>query len=176
MGKKKLSQNIMNKVVLAIIPIFFILGWGFSYFYPLKEFPFDLKQTKRFKLKKILNLSGSEKITVTVLKHENVGTHDRELIQITWDGLQTEAYLLLPKVRRISNPAILALHGHHTTKEEVAGIRSSKFGVNYGLKLVEAGYCVLAPDIPFSKNIGVEDHLGLNLITTGENLMGFRVA
>lgn len=176
MDKKKLSKKIMKKAVLVMIPIFFILGWGLSYFYSLKELPFDLKPIKRFELKKRLNLFSSEKITVKILKNENAGTHEKKLIQITWNELQTEAYLLMPKDCRIKYPAILALHGHLTTKEEVVGIKSSQFGVNYGLKLAEAGYCVLAPDIPFAKNIGVEDHIGLNLIMTGKNLMGFRVA
>ena len=70
----------------------------------------------------------------------------------------------------------MALHGHLTPKEEVVGIKNSRFGVNYGLKLVEAGYCVLAPDIPFAQNMGFEDHLSLNLIMTGKNLMGLRIA
>lgn len=73
-------------------------------------------------------------------------------------------------------PAILALPGHHTSKEEIIGEKPSRFGVNYGQQLAKAGFCVLVPDIPFSVDMQVEDHVALNLIMAGSSLTGMRVS
>jgi hypothetical protein len=167
----------MRKIFLVMCILFsFSIGWIASYFYPLRALPFDIKSLKRFELKRKLHISDPDNITIKFIKDEDAKTYIRRLIQVNWNGISNEAYLLVPKDYGSQCPTILAIHGHHTTKEDVIGIKRSKFGVDYGTKLVEAGYCVLAPDIPFSENLGLEDHVGLNLIMTGENLMGLRVS
>jgi dienelactone hydrolase len=105
-----------------------------------------------------------------------MGSYTRRLLRFRWQGLSHEAYLLIPHQSEKKVAAILALPGHHTTKEEVLGERPSRFGVDYGQKLVKAGFCVLAPDIPFSENMGVEDHVALNLIMAGSSLTGLRIS
>ena len=162
--------------LIMIIIVSFLIGAICGYFFDLEEISLGIRPVKRLELKNKLDLRGKDEAIIQFIKDEDEKTYVRKLIKVIWRGLTTEAYLLVPKGESASCPGILALHGHHTMKEDIIGQGTSKFDVNFGVKLAEAGYIVLAPDIPFSRNLGLEDHIALNFIMSGTNLMGFRIA
>ena len=90
--------------------------------------------------------------------------------------IEEDVYLLIPFPIRRKMPLILCLHGHHTSNEEVVGLSPSPFDVNFGLKLAQRGFVVLAPDIPYSKNMSQEDLISLKLIMEGKNLTALRLS
>jgi dienelactone hydrolase len=172
-----MRRSLLRKILLIMcILLSFTAGWIVSYFYPLGSLPLEIKSFKRFELKRKLQFPKTDRITIKLIKEEDLKTHIRRLIQIKWNEVEYEAYLLVPKNHREKYPVILALHGHHTTKEDVVGIRRSPFGVDFGLRLVKSGFCVLAPDIPFSQDMRIEDHVALNLIMVGTSLTGLRIS
>ena len=162
--------------LITIIIIFFIIGVIFGYFFDLKKISLGIRPIKRLELKNKLDLCARDETIIELIRDEDEENYVSKLIKVTWRGLTTEAYLLIPKGKGVNCPGILTLHGHHTTKEDIIGKDTSKFDVNFGARLAEAGYVVLAPDIPFSRNLGLEDHIALNFIMTGTNLMGYRVS
>lgn len=168
----------MNKLSwITIIVVSFITGCVLGYFFDLGKISFGSKSLKRFYLKNTLDFIDTHEIIIENIKDEDQKHYVRRLLKVTWRELQTEAYLLIPKGNSVKYPAILAVHGHHTTKEDVIGIgNSKKANVDFGVRLVEAGYLVLAPDIPFARNLGLEDHIALNFIMTGTSLMGYRIS
>ena len=69
-------------------------------------------------------------------------------------SMAVPAYLLVPHDRTTPGPAVLAQHGHGPGKSEVCGLDDveSRTAIaehhgDYGQRLAEAGYVVLAPDL-----------------------------
>jgi hypothetical protein len=162
--------------IIALCLVFFVGGWILHYFYPTSGFSLKAKSFQRRELIKTLRLLEKEISDVDIIEEEDVGSYTRRLLRFRWQGISHEAYLLIPHQAERKVAAVLALHGHNTSKDEVIGKNPSPFGVDYGLRLIKAGFCVLVPDIPFSENRSVEDHVALNLIMIGKNLTGMRVA
>jgi len=81
----------------------------------------------------------------------DVGSHWREEIVLSSHAnVEIPCYLLRPKAADYPRPAILALHGHGQGMGVTVGLIESDTGQDYGLKMVEAGYIVLAFDaFPF---------------------------
>jgi len=131
---------------------------------------------QRWELRKTLNLVREKVFDMAIIEEKDMGSYTRRLLRYRWQEFSLEAYLLIPNQQKGKVAPILAIHGHHTTKEDVIGFRRSRFGVDFGLRLVESGFCVLAPDIPFSEDMRIEDHIALNLIMAGTNLTGIRVS
>jgi len=162
--------------MLVLCLVSFLGGWTLYYLHPTIELPLKIKSIQREKLGRTLKILKGKISDVTILEEKDMGSFTRRLLRFRWEGVSTEAYLLIPHEVKEKMPAILALPGHNTTKEEVIGKLPSRFGVDYGQKLVKAGFPVLAPDIPFSLDMRVEDHVALNLIMAGTCLTGMRVA
>jgi len=134
------------------------------------------KTVQREELRKTLKVVRGKLSDMSIIDEKDMGSYVRRYLRFHWQGFSCEALLLIPDETEDKMAAILALPGHHTTKEEVIGESPSRFGVDYGQRLVQAGFCVLAPDIPFSEDMRVEDHVALNLIMTGSSLTGMRVS
>lgn len=163
-------------IIFLLCLIFFGGGWLFHFLYPQGGPPWKTKVIQRWELNKVLNIEKGRFSEVTLVDEKDMGGYTRRLLRLRWRGLSLEAFLLIPHMNDDKVPAILALPGHHSTKEHVIGERPSRFGVDYGQKLVKSGFCILAPDIPFSEDIRVEDHVALNLIMTGSNIKGLRIS
>jgi len=163
-------------VVFFLCVISFVGGLTLHFLYPKLELPLKIKATQQRELRKTLKLVRGKLSDVAIIEEKDMGSYTRRLLRFRWQGFPGEAYLLIPHEAKEKMPAILALPGHHTSKEEVVGNKPSRFGVNYGQQLVKAGFCVLAPDIPFSDNMQVEDHVALNLIMAGSSITGMRVS
>ncbi len=163
-------------MVLVLCLVSFVGGWSLHYFCQPLQSSLKVKTVQRWELKKKLKLVDRGLSDLTIMEEKDMGSYTRRLLRFRWQGFSHEAYLLVPNQQEEKTAAILAIHGHHTTKEDVVGIRRSRFGVDFGLRFVKSGFCVLAPDIPFSGDLAVEDHVALNLIMTGANLTGMRVS
>jgi hypothetical protein len=162
--------------VLFLCLIFFVGGWALHYFYPRLKPPVLTKEKQRKELADTLKLIQDKLSDVAVIEEKNMGSYVQRYLRFRWQGYPSEAYLLVPHKVQDKMPVILALPGHNATKEEVIGKIPSRFGVDYGQRLVKAGFCVFVPDIPFSDNMRVEDQVALNLIMTGTCLTGMRIA
>lgn len=167
-------RKIFTALILCIIS--FVGGWSIHFLYPQLKPPVKTKAVQRRELGKILRLVEQKLSDVTIIEERDMEDYTRRHLRFQWQKMSVEAYLLVPHNAKNRIAAILALPGHHTTKEEVIGERPSHFGVDYGQKLVKAGFCVLAPDIPFSEDMRVEDHVALKLIMAGSSLTGLRVS
>jgi hypothetical protein len=167
--KKKLT-------LFALCLAFFMGGWAFHNLYLTLGSSLKLKEVQRQELRKILKLNKGKLAEVVIVEEKDMGSYTRRLLRFRWQGFWHEAYLLIPHQTGEEMAAVLALPGHNTSKEEVIGKKPSPVGVDYGLRLIKAGFCVLAPDIPFSGDKRIEDHIALNLIMTGRNLTGMRVS
>jgi len=163
-------------VVLFFCCLCFISGWTLQYFFPLNKLPFEAKSFMCFELKGKLGLGEEGPLAVRTVDEWKVDRLVMKLLKIEGRTLKSKAYLLTPEGYRGALPAVLCLHGHHTSKENVVGLRSSPFGVDFGLRLANRGFVVLAPDIPYSKSMAKEDLLSLNLIMAGRTLTGLRVS
>lgn len=168
----------MKKIlaVLLLCLISFLGGYILHFLHPELELPLTTKAMQRRELRKILKLEREKFTEVAILGEKDMGSYVKRHLRFHWEGLSFEAFLLLPHEVSGTMAAILALHGHHTSKEALTGEKPSRFGVDYGLRLVKAGFCVLVPEILFSEDINVEDHVGLNLIMAGTSLNGMRVS
>jgi hypothetical protein len=162
--------------VLALCLFFFVGGWFLHYFYSTLRSSMKIKSVQRRELIKTLSLVRGKISDPVIIEEKDMGGYTRRLLRFRWQGFSHDAYLLIPHQGEQKVAAVLALPGHNTSKEEVIGKKPSPFGVNYGLRLIKAGYCVLAPDIPFSEDKRIEDLVALNLIMVGNNLTGMRVA
>ncbi|MEW5800503.1 MAG: dienelactone hydrolase family protein [bacterium] len=143
------------------------------------------KSMQRQKLKTILSLQKGPSAWsgFKIQKQTDHPTYTEQLLEFT--GLDEDerlsAYLLIPKSPAASSassklPAALCIHGHHSTKENVAGVTSSPYNINYGLTLVQEGYIALVPDIRYSQDIWrLEDPMGLNFLLYGKSLTGERL-
>lgn len=178
MGGEGEREGEMKKilVVLVLCLIAFMGGLTLHFFYQKLELPLKKKTSKREELRKTLKVIRGKLSDVSVIDEKDVGSYMRRYLRFHWQGFSGEALLLIPHEAENTMAAIIALPGHHTTKEEVIGERPSRFGVDYGQKLVKAGFCVLAPDVPFSKDLRIEDHVALKLIMEGSSLTGLRVS
>lgn len=97
-------------------------------------------------------------LDLRVAERVDAGSYVRERITFaTEPGLRVPAYLLRPKEQPPGRrgAAILCLHGHGRGKDDVAGVASTvrerqrritALGYDYGARLAERGYLVLAPD------------------------------
>ncbi len=150
-------------------------GWLFHVIFPYGDLPIRARAIKRAQLKRILDLREIGVLEVVAAKDEEMKGFTKRHLQLRWKGLPFEAYLLVPHGAKGRMPAIIAIPGHHTTKREVSGERPSRFGADYGRRLVEDGFCVLIPDVPFAEDIRREDLIALNLIMTGSHLTGLRL-
>lgn len=167
--KKKLA-------LFTLCLVFFMGGWAFHNLYLTLGSSLKLKTVPRQELRKILKLKKGKFVDVILVEEKDMGSYMRRLLRFHWQGFSFDAYLLVPKKILEKNAAILALHGHKTTKEDVVGIKQSRFNINFGLRLVKHGFCVLAPDIPFSDDFVTEDQLGKNLIMSGAHITGLRLS
>jgi dienelactone hydrolase len=164
-------------VMLVLCLISFVGGMTLHFLYPQLEPPLKTKAIQRWELRRTLQLVKAKLSDASLIEEKDMGSYVRRLLRFRWQELSYEAYLLIPKQQGKKTAAILAIHGHHTTKEDVVGIRRSRFGVDFGLRFVKSGFCVLAPDIPFSDDMKIEDHVALNLIMAGTtSLTGMRVS
>jgi dienelactone hydrolase len=85
------------------------------------------------------------------------GTYARHSIVFDSEAaMSVPAYLLVPHARTEPGPAVLAQHGHGPGKSEVCGLDddASRAAIaedngDYGHRLAEAGYVVLAPDLRY---------------------------
>lgn len=83
------------------------------------------------------------------------GSYDRHSIVFDSErAMSVPAYLLVPHDRTEPGPAVVAQHGHGPGKSEVCGLddEASRVAIaehngDYGHRLAEAGYVVLAPDL-----------------------------
>ncbi len=162
--------------VLMLCLIFLMGGWASHDLYSRLKPPMKTQEIQRKELEKTLKLIKGKFSDVVSIEEKNMGSYVCKYLRFRWQGFPSEAYLLIPHNVKDKMPTILALPGHHTSKEEVIGMKPSRFGVDYGQKLAQAGFCVLAPDIPFSHDMRVEDHVALNLIMAGSSLTGMRVS
>jgi dienelactone hydrolase len=178
MGTKGQEKGKMKKTLFVslLCLIFLIGGWALHDLYPRLKPPMKTQEIQQKELGKTLKLITGKLSDVAIVEEKDMGSYVRRYLRFRWQGLPNEAYLLMPHNIEDKMPTILALPGHHTSKEEVVGIKPSRFGVNYGQQLAKAGFCVLAPDIPFSDNMQVEDHVALNLIMAGSSITGMRVS
>lgn len=97
-----------------------------------------------------------EKVPLDVEVRESVdcGSYTRESIVFDSEpGMSVPAFLLVPHDRSIRGPAVLAQHGHGPGKAEVCGLADedsrtaiAEHNGDYGHRLAELGYVVLAPD------------------------------
>jgi len=167
-------KKTLSVVMLCLISL--MGGWALHYFYPRLKPPIKTKEIQRKELRKTLKLTQGKVSDVASIEEKNMGSYARRYLRFRWQGFSSEAYLLIPHNIKDKMPIVLALPGHHSSKEEIIGKKPSRFGVNYGQQLAKAGFCVFAPDIPFSNNMQVEDHVALNLIMAGSSLTGMRVS
>jgi len=167
-------KKTVSVVMLCLISL--MGGWALHYFYPRLKPPIKTKEIQRKELRKTLKLTQGKVSDVASIEEKNMGSYARRYLRFRWQGFSSEAYLLIPHNIKDKMPIVLALPGHHSSKEEIIGKKPSRFGVNYGQQLAKAGFCVFAPDIPFSNNMQVEDHVALNLIMAGSSLTGMRVS
>jgi len=162
-------------LVVILCVLSFGGGWVFHYCYPPAGPPLQTKMIRRWALERTLKLRQERLSQVVIVKEEDMVGYSRRLLRFRWQKVPLEAYLLVPKKgKRFAG--ILAIHGHHTTKEDVVSETQSPFDVNFGVRLVNGGSCVLVPDIPFARDLAKEDQIALNLIMNGNNLMGMRVS
>ena len=151
-------------------------GWALHDLYLRLKPPMKTQEIQQKELGKTLKLITGKLSDVAIIEEKDMGSYVRRYLRFRWQGFPNEAYLLIPHNVKDKMPIILALPGHHTSKEEVVGKKPSRFGVNYGQQLAQADFCVLAPDIPFSDDMQVEDHVALNLIMAGSSITGMRVS
>jgi dienelactone hydrolase len=107
-------------------------------------------------------------------------------------AMSVPALLLVPDGLAGPAPAVLAVHGHGNTKESVCGIDGgsaavraaiARDGADYGRRLAERGYVVLAPDLRcFGERADAQPddryHCDINLVhayAAGENPMAQNV-
>jgi len=166
----------VKKWLIIISVSSFLGGWVFHYFFPYIRIPLKIKHLLRLELKRELNLTDEGPIAVKVLREKKTEGLIIRLLRIKSYSFQSRAYLIFPRNVKGPQPAILCLHGHHTSIEDVVGLRRSPFGVNFGIRLAKRGFVVFAPEIPYSKDMATEDLLSLNLIMAGRTLTGLRVS
>ena len=97
-------------------------------------------------------------LDVEIAETTDEGSYVRERLSFgTETGLRVPAYLLRPKRQPLERrgAAVLCLHGHGRGKDDVAGVattprerqrRITALSYDYGARLAERGYAVLAPD------------------------------
>jgi len=177
-GRKGKGEGTVKKHLMVVILclISFLGGWFFHYLYPTSKPSLGVREFQRWELKKKLKLAEGKFSEITVIEEKDMGSYTVRLLRFLWQGFSFDAYLLIPKKKAEKVAAILALHGHKTTKDDVVGIKRSRFNVDFGRRLVESGFCVLVPDIIFSEDFDVEDHVALNLIMSGGHITGLRLS
>jgi len=168
-------------IILVIIA--FVLG-------VMVQGKYDLRQTflnglvskksmQRQKLAKIFNFHQKAPAwsRFRIQKETDHPTYTEQLLEFSGqdDNDRLSAYLLIPKSTTSATskklPAALCIHGHHSTKKDVAGITPSPYNINYGYTLVKEGYIALVPDVRYSQDIWqIEDPMGLNLLLYGKSL------
>jgi len=172
-GKSKVKKKL---AIFSLCLVFFVGGWILHNYYLTLGSSIQLKAVQRQNLRKILKLKKGNPIDVVIVEEKDMESYMRRLLRFHWQGFSFDAYLLVPHKHGKKDAAILALHGHHTTKEDVVGIKRSRFNMDFGLRLVKHGLCVLVPDIPFSDDFEAEDQLSVNLIMFGSHITGLRLS
>ncbi len=139
-----------------------------------------------------LDLGTRSPLEVEVTGSTDAGSYVRERVTFRVESdLRVPAYLLRPKRpppgRR--GAAVLCLHGHGRGKDDVAGVaatprerqrRITALGYDYGARLAERGYVVLAPDARGFGELAAADGMTCEWATTavlllGRTLVGMRV-
>ena len=187
--KKGKKENISKggcktHFVFILIVAAFVLGMYAQHAFDVQKRILHLilpKDTiQRQELKKIFNIQGTPEWSGFIVQRErDLPTYKEQLLEFYSKDRNEKvgAYLLVPKTASSRKlPAALCIHGHHSTKETVAGVEPSPYNVTYGYTLVKKNYIVLVPDIRYSQDIkGIEDMMGLNLIMVGKSLTGERI-
>jgi len=76
------------------------------------------------------------------------GYRRERIVFDTETTMSVPAYLLVPEDRILPGAAVLAIHGHGPGKAEVVGLdRTGNCNGDFGLRLVQRGYVVMAPDL-----------------------------
>jgi dienelactone hydrolase len=163
-------------LILALCILVFGAGWVVRDLYPSAGIPIRIKVVDRIKLRQKLSLMKGTIADVRLLHEQSKEAYTERLLRYRWRNLEQEAFMLVPRGVHGLLPAVLCLHGHHVSKEDVVGHDSLLSGMDYGATLAESGVCVLAPDLPFADDLQQEGHIALNLIMEGNNLMGLRVS
>ena len=180
-----MEKKTSNKwtICIPLLLLTFILGtifqkkldiWGgFRTFFASSD------TIRRQKLRDIFSIQHTPSWSETkILKKTDYPTYQEQLLQFIdkKNKIQLKAYLLKPKGTNQNLPGILCLHGHHSTKENVAGISPSRFNINYGHTLAKNNYIVLIPEIRYSQDIWrEEDPMGMHLLLYGKSLTGERL-
>ena len=94
-------------------------------------------------------------LDVEVRESTDCGTYTRHSIVFDTEAtMAVPAFLLVPNDRDAPGPAVVAQHGHGPGKSEVCGLDDpesvaaiAEHNGDYGHRLAEAGYVVLAPDL-----------------------------
>lgn len=94
-------------------------------------------------------------LDVEVRETLDCGSYERQSIVFDSEAtMSVPAFLLVPHERSAPGPAVLAQHGHGPGKSEVCGLDDAESRAaivehhgDYGHRLAEAGYVVLAPDL-----------------------------
>lgn len=139
------------------------------------------EQMQRQKLTKLLLPDQVTAWSEVRVKQDNLrGTYREQLLEFIGQNKNDRllAYLLIPETSSDSSgkfPAALCIHGHHSTKEEVAGLTPSRYQVNFGHTLVQQNYLTLIPDIRYSQDMREEDFMAMSLLVHGKSLGGERV-
>ena len=99
---------------------------------------------------------------------------ERVIVASRWSELDVPIYLLTPPANLDNGYAIIALHGHSSSPEQLIGLEAEDYARQLGLRLVCAGYAVIVPAV--TSNGAANSAISARLALTGETLYGLMVS